>query len=175
MTKKDKFTFPSRLAALPHFQGMHYIEVPKKIVKALGGTFKVRLLCSVNAEAKFQCGLMPLGDGRGYIMFSKKRMKETGLVLGSKLRLELQHDKSKYGMKLCEELREVLRQDTEATRRFNRLSPGKQRNIIHYVGSVKNSDKRIEKALKLMENLKLLPEGKESVPAIFGVRPKIDF
>ena len=81
--------------------------------------------------------------------------------------VELVPDESEFGMPVPEELDELFAQDEEGFRRFCGLSPGKQRNIIHFVSSVKNSQSRIDRALKLINNLKLLPEGKEKVSEIF--------
>lgn len=159
-----------RVGVLPYMPGMHYLEIPAKTVKSLGGGFRRRLICAVGTKLKFSCGLMALGGGRGYVMITKARLKELGLRAGDKVTIALNPDKSEYGMEVSEELAEVLKQDEEATRRFKKLSPGKQRNIIHHVSSVKNQDKRIERALFLLENLKRLPEGKETFRGILGIK-----
>jgi hypothetical protein len=152
---------------LAYLGGMNYIEVPEAIVKKLGGLNKQRLLCSVNGKPHFSCGLMALRDGKAYIMFSKKRMKEAGVDVEDKIDVVLEPDHSEFGMELSDELREVLESDPEAESRFRNLTPGKQRNIIHYVSQVKSPQLRVDRALKLMNNLKALPPGKETVRAIF--------
>jgi len=96
-------------------------------------------------------------------------MKLAGCQLGDRIKIQLTEDESTYGMPMPEELEEVLRQDEYGKMRFDKLTPGKQRNIIHYVGSVKSSSLRIDRALKLINNLTSLPEGKEKVGKIFGV------
>ena len=115
-----------------------------------------------NLETKFKYNL--------YLDGAQKRLKELGLHVHWPVKVELKFDKSKYGMELCEELLEVFAQDEQAKARFEKLSPGKQRNIIHYIGSVKNSDKRVDRALKLLENLKHLQVGKESFRQILGIQ-----
>lgn len=164
MKKKESkgICYKGSIGALPFFPGMHYLDVPPAVVKKLGG-YRVRLVCTVNKSIQFQCGLMALGQGHGYIMFTKKRLQELGAQAGDKVSVELKLDTSTYGLPMPKELAEVLRQDPAAKQRFKKLSPGKQRNILHYVGSAKNIDLRIERALLLMENLKVLPIGKESM------------
>lgn len=164
--------FKTRIAMLRHLPGMHYIEVPKQVVDSLGGIARVRLICSVNKRISFQCGLVALGQGRAYISITKKRMKDLGVSLGDQVTVVLKPDKSKYGMPMPPELKEVLAQDEQGKLRFEKLTPGRQRYIIHYVSSVKNSDKRIERALLLIENLKTLPEGQESFRAMLGLPPR---
>lgn len=148
----------------------NYVAIPAKVIRALGGKFRLRLVCSLNGQAGFQCGLMALGDGRGFVMLSKKRLGELGLETGQAVSVSLKPDTSKYGMKMPAEFKEVLKQDPEAKQRFDALSDGKKRTLLFRVGSVKSVDKRIEAALKLLENLKMLPRGKETIPEIFGKR-----
>jgi uncharacterized protein YdeI (YjbR/CyaY-like superfamily) len=68
--------------------------------------------------------------------------------------LELIVDESKYGMPVPEEFAEVLNQDPEGDKLFHSLTPGKQRSILWFVGSVKDVDKRIQTALIFIEHLK---------------------
>ena len=160
--------FKSKIGLSTYLPGMHYIEVPQKVVTRLGGTLKIRLTCTVNNKVKFQCGLMPLGAGRGYIMFSKPRMKLARVKLGDRVDISLALDKSKYGMPMPPELKELFKQDRESKKRFDKLTPAMQRYVLHYVGSVKNSDSRIERAFLLMTNLKKCEAGKETFRKMLG-------
>jgi hypothetical protein len=160
--------FKSTVGSLSYLS-MHYLDVPPAVLKKLKDGIKTRLLCTVNGKLQISWGLMPLAGGHAFIMLSKKRMKELDVRLHDKVTLELIPDESEFGMPVPEELTEVFAQDDEGFRRFLKLSPGKQRNIIHYVNGVKNTQLRIDRALKLINNLKMLPEGKEKVSEIFGV------
>ena len=53
-----------------------YLEIPTTVVKKVGGIGKVRLLCEVNKQITFQCGLMSLPEGKAYISINSKGMKE---------------------------------------------------------------------------------------------------
>lgn len=97
-------------------------------------------------------------------------MKIAGCQFGDRIKIQFTEDASRYGMPMPEELEEVLRQDEYGSMRFDKLTPGKKRNIIHFVNSVKSSSLRIERALKLINNLKSLPEGKEKAGMIFGAK-----
>ena len=138
-----KISFASRIGKLDYLMGVHYVEVPANIVKKLGGLNKQRLLCSINKHPNFQCGMMALGEGKGYITVSKKKLNQFSITLGDAIKVILEPDNSEFGMEVPEELIEIFAQDPEAEKRFMNISPGKQRNIIYYVSGVKNSDKRI--------------------------------
>lgn len=148
---------------------MHCIVIPATVIRKLKEDAKKRLICKVNGNLEFSCGILPMKNGKGFIMFNRKRMKELGVVRGDTVMVQLCPDQSRYGMQMPEELAEILRQDPEADERFHKLTPGKQRNIILYVSSVKNPDARIERGFKLMDNLKSLPPGKETARKIFGL------
>lgn len=150
-----------------YLHGMHCIELNAMQMKKLGDLATRRLICTVNATFSFPCAIQPRKEGRGFIMFSKQKMKQAGVISGDEATVTFAADTSEYGMPMSEELSEVLEQDPYGKSRFDKLTPGKQRNIIHFVGSVKSSHLRIERALKLIRNLSELPEGKENIREIF--------
>ncbi|MEJ8803540.1 YdeI/OmpD-associated family protein [Pontibacter sp. H249] len=160
--------YKTHIDKLAHLIGMHYLEVPQDVVQQLGGKYNVRLLCTVNDSLTFQGGLVALGNGCGYISINTKRLKQLALQAGSEVWVKLEKDTSKYGMDVPEELEELLLQDPEGRRRFDNLTPGRQRYIIHYVAGVKSSQLRIDRAILLIENLKKLPMGKESFREMLG-------
>jgi hypothetical protein len=151
-----KSVYPIRLttkiAKLTHLLGIHYLEIPKDVIQKMGGKFKVRLICKVNKTLSFQCGIISLGDGAGYISINIKRLKTFGLKEGDLADIELNLDESKFGIDVPEELAELFEQDPEGKERFDALKPGMQRYKIHYVASVKSSNLKIERAVKLITN-----------------------
>ena len=159
--------FKTGVYRLPHLGG-HYLEIPAAIVIRLGGSFSIRLWCTVNGRVRFQCGLVALGEGTGYISLNSTRMKEIGAKEGDDVSVSLCEDHSEYGVELPAELEELFRQDAEGKKRFDGLVPGKQRFIIRYVSGVKNAQLRVEKAVFVIENLKKLPLGKESFKGMMG-------
>jgi hypothetical protein len=160
--------FKSHIAKSPKFN-LYYFEISEKMVKKLGGKFRVRLLCTINKIDTFHCGLQSLGNGKGYIMLNKKRIKSLNLKDNEKVELILEPDNSDFGMEMPNELEELLNQDDIGKARFLMLTPGKQRNIIHFISSVKSQHLRIERAINLIENLKRIPKGKETFRKILGV------
>ncbi len=159
--------FKTNIQPLDHLR-MTFIEVPKAIVEKLGGVVKQRLECTVNKTVTWQCGLVAHKHGSAYISLNKKILKELNAGVGTVVNVSLVRDTSKYGMTMSEELKALLKQDKEGTRRFHLLPAGKQRYIIYYVSQVKDSQLRIERAIRLIENLKRTLEGKETFKEIVG-------
>ena len=70
------------------------------------------------------------------------------------MEVHLTKDDSEFGLPFPVELEEVLAQDKAGKEYFDKLTPGKQRNIIYAAGQVKNPDLRIQRAMVLIEHLK---------------------
>jgi hypothetical protein len=160
--------FQSHIDYLDYLLGVNYIFIPSNVIQDLGGIKSGRLICKANNTIEFQCGIVSLGDGNGYITLNKARLKKLKLQRGDSITIRLEKDKSEYGMELSAELNELLNQDHEANLRFKALKPGMQRSIIFYVSQVKSRNLRLERALLLLNNLKQIPSGKETIRAILG-------
>lgn len=129
------------------------IVVPNEIAEQLIEGKSRRVVCVLNDSMEFQCGLIP-AKGRFVIGVNKKTRETLGLNTGSPLQVALRKDTSKYGLPVPEELEEVFRQDEEGSRLFHALTAGRQRTLLFIVGSAKNTDKRIERAIIIVEHLK---------------------
>lgn len=162
-------SFNTTVGLLEHLPGMHYLFIPGEIVKQFGGKFPIRVICEVNRKVKFQGGMVFLSQGDAYITFSKSRMKEAGVSLGDSISLNLETDTSEYGTTMPDELDALLAQDMDGKYRFDMLKKSMQRYIINYVNTVKSTDKRIERALLLIENLKKLKPGEETFREMLGM------
>lgn len=93
--------------------------------------------------------------GLVYLMFSKANQKLLAVTTGDAIQVSMKEDTSKYQAPMTEELEAVLLSDYEAYEIFERLTPGKQRNIIFMVYKIKDSQKRVDVALNIVENLKV--------------------
>ncbi len=162
-------TFKSNIEYLPKLK-LHHVVVPSNIVDNVGG-IGTRLMVSINNHKPFHGGMVALGEGAAYITVNKKRMKLFDVDLGDEVSVTVDLDESKYGMEVPEELDALLEQDEEGARRFDNITPGQQRYIIHYVSQVKSSQKRIDRAIMLINNLKALPEGEFDFRRLLGKPP----
>ncbi|MBI1836835.1 MAG: YdeI/OmpD-associated family protein [Flavobacteriia bacterium] len=152
---------------------LFYVEVPMDIIQQLNTILKSnkinhRVIISINDTISWQGGIVALGEGLGYITVSTARMKKLNLHLDDSVSINLKLDNSKYGFDMPEELEELLQQDCEGKRRFELLKPSIQRYIIYYIIQVKSTEKRLTRAIQLINNLKLTHEGKEDFKTILG-------
>jgi hypothetical protein len=130
--------------------------------------FSKRFVIKVNNKVNWRGGSTVLGEGRSYISISKARMKELNVELDDEISIELEKDYSEFGMDVPVEFQEILHQDPEANARFSVLTKGIQRATIYIVNKLKTSEKRIEKSIFLLENLKKAPKNNTTMRQILG-------
>ena len=130
------------------------IEVPTDIANALIKKDSRRVICTLNKKQEFHCALMPNGKGSFFIMINSEIRKKLKLGEDAKLQVKLVKDTSKYGIHLPEEMKELLLIDEEGSAFFHKLTPGKQRSLLHLIGKPKSSDIRLKKAVVVLEHLK---------------------
>ena len=159
--------FKTKIYKLEHLSG-HYIDVPASVVKKTGGTGKQRFICTVDKIMTWKCGLVSHGAGKAYILLNKKQMQAGKLAVGKQVNVVLKKDMSQYGMDVPAELKELFAQDIIGKERFDGLAPGKRRYIIYYINQVKSTQLKIDRAVRLISNLKKLPPGKETFTGILA-------
>ncbi|PWL28145.1 MAG: hypothetical protein DCO96_09210 [Fluviicola sp. XM-24bin1] len=166
-------SFESKIEYLEKLK-LHHITVSEEILMQhqtssdKGSVFNQRFQITINRDVSWKAGSVCLGNRTAYITISKARMKQLGVQLGDSVSVQLKKDTSKYGMDVPEEFTELLRQDDHVKERFESLTMGLQRAVIYVVAQLKSSQKRIDKSVFLMENLKKAPVGKETMRHILG-------
>ncbi len=165
-------TFTSKIEHLDKLR-MSYISVTDEVLEQFMEEgdkllYNQRFDITVNDQVKWQGGTVSLGNNAAYITFSKGRMKQIGVELGDTVSVHLEKNRSEYGFDFPEEFEEVLKQDPVANERFNALTKGTRRSVIYLVIQVKSSQKRIEKSIFLLENLKRAPKEKVTMRHILG-------
>ena len=166
-------SFQSKIGLLPKLK-THYLEIDKEVLqkfwseKDKGSVYNQRFIITLSNNVSWHGGSMALGNNKAYIAISKARMKAVNADIDDVIAIELEKDKSTYGFIVPEEFEEVLLQDIDANHLFAQLPLGTQRAIIYIVLQLKSSDKRIEKSIFLLENLKKSPSEKPTMRHILG-------
>ena len=132
----------------------HILRVPKAKVAHFGFKGNLgRVICTLNGVETYNCSLFP-SKGDYFLTLNKKLRDRLRIEPGDIVTVELKRDESKYGMPMPEEFAEVLRQDSEGEQLFNNLSPGDQRLMLKLIVFVKDTDRRIARALAGIELLR---------------------
>jgi hypothetical protein len=138
-----------------------HLVVPPEVASALLEHDAKRVVATLHSSSveyrsvEYQCGLIPRGGGKHVIMVNKEHRTRLKVGEGVAVLVRLCKDESEYGLAMPEELAELLRQDAEGNRWFHALSEGKRRTLLYIISSVKNSARRIERAIVIVEHLKV--------------------
>ena len=77
-----------------------------------------------------------------------------GLKEGDEFPVMIRRDESEYGLPFPESFREVLDSDPEAGAYFEKLTPGKKRNLLYIIGKYKQIETQVRKSLVIAAHLK---------------------
>ncbi|MEO6287984.1 MAG: YdeI/OmpD-associated family protein [Dyadobacter sp.] len=153
---ENNIHFESVLDRLPAKGGVFYIMVPDSIARQfVEGRRPARVRCILNDMVEFQCAIRPKGDGGFYINVGTPLRQQGKFVLGQKLSVRIWKDDSEFGRDMPEELQELLAMDEEGNQLFDQLLPSHKRGIIHYVAGAKSVQVRIDRAIMLINRLKV--------------------
>jgi len=129
------------------------ILIPAEIFVDFESAGVKRIICTINGKRKLHAAFHKK-EGETFVMLGKQMAKDFGLLPGDEIDVTFEADTTRYQMAVSEEFLEVLATDVEGEKLFHQLTSGKQRSLLHAINMVKSSNLRIEKALRLMENLR---------------------
>lgn len=152
MAKGKTYRFSAVLSTLKGAFISTVIFIPDQIVRQLPKG-RLRTEGSINGTS-FALAIQFKKDGRRFFMVSQTLRRSLGIKAGDAVKVEFKIvDPDK--LELPEELDAVLAQDDEGRKMWASFTRGIQRGLAHYVGSVKNVDSRIKRALEIVEKGKL--------------------
>ncbi|MFD1256470.1 DUF1905 domain-containing protein [Mucilaginibacter terrae] len=130
--------------------GYYYLIIEADIVNVFEKKRHTRLICTIDDQLTYSCGLNHLGDGNFFIILSGKNFKKLNKQLGDPITYEIKEDPNPLGIEIPEVLEAFLTQDEEAQSIFNNLTDGKKRSIIHTINKIKDIDKQVQSIWKFM-------------------------
>lgn len=130
--------------------GYFFLKIEAEIINQFKNKRHTRFLCTLEKSLTFQCGLNHLGDGNFFIILSGKNLEAVNKRLGNKINFELNEDPNPLGVEMPEVLEAVLEQDETIKAAFQKLTLGKKRSVIFALGKIKDIDKQIINAPKLI-------------------------
>lgn len=132
-----------------------YIPISEEQAKYFLDKKIKRLIVTINKERTLHRAIQRSNDFGYYIMTGKGFLKKAGLEIGDLVDIKLKEDTTELKSLIPEALDAVLKSDFEGFEAFDKLTPGKKRTIIYLVTGVKSEQKQVERALKIIENIKL--------------------
>lgn len=146
--------FSGEIIAGDESLGYFGVRVPSAILQHYRDLKIKRFVFTANESVSFHGAFVPIGGAEYLVIINQERRKKLSLRIGDNVTISIKEDKSKYGMPLPDEMAMAFEADEEGAKYFHALTPGKIRNLLYMVDKVKNPDKRIEKAIVILEHLR---------------------
>ena len=147
------FQSPIEAHSFEYYGGM-IVPSEEELEKVPGYDKRKRIRCSIEGLEPHPC-IFHKVNGQFGLMVTKQKMKSKGWIHGQLVDVKIYDETSKYGMAMPEVWEEMMDQEEEIFHRFESLTPGRQRSILHYIGSAKRIETQIQRALLVSRNLKL--------------------
>lgn len=142
--------------------GAHLVVLPAAVAEDLraGGLRGRALVTLLRADGTdgptWHAGVNPFGGGQSYVQVGRNYHEPLGFAPGDTVRLRLRRDRSRYGMRPCEEYLAVAADDPAGEALFRaELTAGTQRSLLHRIGNGRTSEARIERAIRVFDQLHL--------------------
>lgn len=87
------------------------------------------------------------------LTINKQLRTSLGLAFGSRVRVALRADQSRYGLPLPKELQAAFRLDGTWKRLFHALTPGRQRTLLYIVNRGTSVEERSFRAVTILKHL----------------------
>jgi 2-methylaconitate cis-trans-isomerase PrpF len=130
-----------------------YLPVPEEVATFYKEKSVTRFIAQINDRLTLHCAIMPGGNQTFFILMNKTNVKALKIEFGMPVEVILSPDNSKYGMPLGEELEALLQEDAPFAQSFEKLTPGKQRNLIYLINKAKSSEIRLRTAIVVAAHL----------------------
>jgi hypothetical protein len=136
--------------------GYFYFKLDADIVNQFEKKKATRIICTIDDEISFRCGLNHLGDGNFFIIVAKKHLEKLRKHLGDSVNFRIDKDPDQLGVEMPEVLEVLLAQDSEIKKVFDNLTDGKKRSLIYGIKKIKNIDIQVQSTIDFLqkENLK---------------------
>ncbi len=146
-------SFTCEIVRLEDGMKHHIVPVPPDIADTFEAE-KIRRIVLKIGEFTYRRAIQRKRDGRRYVVLGRPILKETGLLEGSRVTVQIEEDLDPDYVELGAEFTEVLELDPEAKARWETFPVGKKRSLALHVTRAKRSDTRIKRALELAEKMR---------------------
>jgi hypothetical protein len=152
MNTNPMFSFSTPLISMVDTIGYVVAIIPMDIIEQLPPMPRWRTEGTLNG-VPFNLAICKIKTGERYFIVGSSLRKAAKVMPNTEVHIAFQlTDPDK--LEIPEEFLECLRQDRVGEQRWNELTIGKQRSILHYITSTSKTDTRIKRSLELLDKLK---------------------
>ncbi len=151
--KAQSASFAGEIVRLDSGLRHHVLPVPDAVGAAWRKAKIRRLVGTLNGQPVNRA-LQSHADGGFFLLLGQDLLRQLGLKRGSRVQAVLGPDPEPDAPEIPAEFALVLAEDAAARARWESLTPGMQRSLVHYVASAKQEPTRIKRSLELAVKLR---------------------
>ena len=147
--KPEVFSFTAPLEKMSGRFAWTYVEFPHDVEKMFGKRGTVRIKGTVNG-VPMDRALMPTKSGMHFIVFGADLRRKAKLKVGEMARLEVWLNTKPNELDLPEELQETLDFFPDFKAGWERMKPGRKRNVLIWINQGKTMPTRAKRVAELL-------------------------
>ncbi len=133
--------------------GYFFLRINAGTVEQLSKKRATRLICTLDKTLSYQCGLNHLGNGDFFIILAGKHLRTLRRSAGDSVHCELAEDPNPLGVDVPPVLEALLEQDDDLKTRYEQLTDGGKRGLIHAVNTAKDIDRQVQIAIAILHGV----------------------
>lgn len=145
--------FTSTVVRLETGMRFHVLPVPDDVAATFKSAGVRRLIAVINGHT-CKRALQNHADGGSFLIIGGDLLKTCGLTLRSTATVSLSPDPEPNALDMPEAFALVLEQDEAARARWETFTTGRQRSLLHYIGSAKQEATQIKRSWELAEKIR---------------------
>jgi len=130
--------------------GYYYLKLDSEIINSFSKKRATRMICTLDDQVSYRCGLNHLGDGNFYVIVAGKYLEELNKELGEEVNYRIDEDPDQLGVDIPEVLTVFLEQDSDSKAISNKLTDGKKRSLIYSFVKLKDIDKQVRNIIDFL-------------------------
>ena len=130
--------------------GYYYLKLDSGIINNFSKKRATRMICTLDDQVSYRCGLNHLGDGNFYVIVAGKYLEELNKELGEEVNYRIDEDPDQLGVDIPEVLTVFLEQDSDSKAISNKLTDGKKRSLIYSFVKLKDIDKQVRNIIDFL-------------------------
>ena len=123
--------------------GYFYLKIDAAIINQFSRKRATRMICTLDGNVSYRCGLNHLGDGNFFVIVAAKYLDALEKEQGDQVYYQIEEDPDQLGVDMPEVLTVFLEQEPELRKVFNKLTDGKKRSLIYQIIKIKDIDMQI--------------------------------
>ncbi|WP_375448360.1 DUF1905 domain-containing protein [uncultured Fibrella sp.] len=133
--------------------GYFYLQITAGAVDQFSKKRATRLICTLDRTVSYPCGLNHLGDGNFFIILASKHLRKLAKKSGDSVYCELTEDPNLLGVDVPPVVEALLEQDDDLKTRYEQLTDGGKRGLIHAVNTSKDIDRQVQIAVAILQGV----------------------